>query len=181
MDEGQSGEAEEAVQYAEVYFEYHEPTEETLQVKTEVVETSQKPAESALPPPENMEIDVPVVREYVPHVSEQVVSTTSTPEPDTAPLDTDIVTVPPDRESHSSGENTPFQSTTSPGEGAPFQSTTSPGQGAPFQSAGLRHSSPHAKLFEGDDTPLNAPVKELKEKWKLLPAFLQVDFPLLFA
>ena len=165
MDEEQSREGEDPVQYAEVYFEYHDPSEETLQVKTEQVETSQKPGESTLPPSENMEVDVPLVRESVPHIAEQVVSTTSTPEPmsDTAPPDSDIVTVPPDQESHSSGEHLPFQSAAPQGENSQFQSTES------------QYTAPHVKLFEGDDTPLNAPVKELKEKWKLLPAFLQVN------
>ena len=193
MDEEQSREGEDPVQYAEVYFEYHDPSEETLQVKTEQVETSQKPGESTLPPSENMDVDVPLVRESVPHIAEQVVSTTresvphiaeqvistSTPEPmslETVPPDSDIVTVPPDQESHSSGEHAPFQSAALQGENAPFQSAAAQGENSQFQETESQYTSPHVKLFEGDDTPLNAPVKELKEKWKLLPAFLQVNF-----
>ena len=175
MDEEVPGEAgsEQPVQYAEVYFEYHEPTEEAVRGKTEQPDMSVKTANQGGTPPEQMEVDeIPLgqetVAEHVPHVTEQIVSTTSTPETMSdvtpPPTDTDIVTVIPP-EAEPSGEKERFQSA------APSTQYSSP-HSQIFEGG----TTLHAALFEGDSTPLNAPVKELKEKWKLLPAFLQVNF-----
>ena len=146
---------EEPVQYAEVYFEYHGPSEEGVEVKTEQSEI--KPVEQDTSPAAVMMEEVMEVDE-----TEQIVSTTSTPEPisDASPptTDTDIVTEPPEPDSE-------------PSNGEKFQSAAP----TSYNTAPTEYTSPHAGLFEGDNTPLNAPVKELKEKWKLLPAFLQVN------
>ena len=77
-----------------------------------------------------------------------------------------------------SGVEAGTMSVRSPPLSPPSDIVTGPPEGEMFNSAARMTEeecqSPHAGLFEGDDTPLNAPVKEIKDKWKLLPAFLQV-------
>ena len=180
------------VQYAEVYIEYHDDIDVTSggvgvasvevtsgeaevtsgevdvisgAVNSDVIKVEDEPEFAVLEPRqvpefvpscfteedvETMEFEEhsvpPSVEQVTISSSEHVMSVDSPP---LTPIDSDIVTEPPDREE--SGEM--FASAAPQGEEC---------------------TSPHAAMFEGDDTPLNKPVKEIKEKWKLLPAFLQV-------